>query len=52
MATGADFMSRGDRGICPDCGGDYQLIKRGLLRRHEMAGRQVCPGSGKPPAKG
>lgn len=42
-------QSRTDRGTCPVCGGDYQLTKRGLIRRHVFVDRADCPGSGKPP---
>lgn len=52
--TAGDFASHGARGTCPvpDCGGDYQLTKRGVLRKH-LRGQswQDCPGSGKPPVR-
>lgn len=41
-----------DRGTCPGCGGDYQLTKKGLVRRHVGLDRMDCPGSGQRPEEG
>ncbi len=56
MASREDYTTGApERGICSECGRDFQLTKQGQIRHHAgdiwTAGRREyrCPGAGKPP---
>jgi hypothetical protein len=38
------------RGNCDSCGGDYQVTRTGVIRKHERFGA-LCAGSGQPPKR-
>ena len=56
MTSAADFASRSDYGICPECGGEFQIRVNGTLRAHRLPRKPgshyatpTCKGTGRLP---